>query len=141
MEYGSIFNPLFNLSLCRSPGTRGIRSPKWCSSLFQRQFGPRIKGGVDQLCRVSSVFLLTVPEAVSSQNEGRSKSAVQSNFCVAPCCLRGSLVPYKSEEQISCAVHFLCCSSLSQRQSRPIQKQGESVPPCPSTAGPGAPMP
>ena len=27
---------------------------------------------------------------------------------------------------IICAVYFLCCSSMSQRQSRPIPKQGES---------------
>ena len=33
----------------------------------------------------------------------------------APRCPRGSLVSYKNEEQNSCAVHFLCCSSLSQR--------------------------
>ena len=42
------------------------------------------------------MLLLAVPEAVSSHP--------------------------KNKEQISCAVHFLCCSSLSQRQSCPIQK-------------------
>ena len=41
---------------------------------------------------------------------------------ISSCCPRDSLVPYKNEEQISCAVHFLYCSLLSQRQSRPIQK-------------------
>ena len=45
----------------------------------------------------------------------------------APPCPRGSLVPYKNKEQISCEVHFLCFSSLSQRQSHPIHKWGESV--------------
>ena len=64
---------------------------------------------------------------------------MQSIFCVAPCCPRGSLVPYKNEEQIMCAVHFLCCSSLSQRQSCPIPKRGESVPPGPSFARNGCP--
>ena len=45
-------------------------------------------------------------------------------LCVATRCPRGSLVPYINEEQISCSVNSLCCSSLSQRQSRPIQKWG-----------------
>ena len=48
-------------------------------------------------------------------------------LCFAPRCPRGSLVPYKNKEQISCAVHSQSCSSLSQRQSRPIQKWGASV--------------
>ena len=39
-------------------------------------------------------------------------------------CPRGSLISYKNEEQTSCAVHSQSCSSLSQRQSRPIQKRG-----------------
>ena len=38
----------------------------------------------------------------------------------APRCPRGSFVPYKSEEHISCTVHSQSCSSLSQRQSCPI---------------------
>ena len=88
----------------------------------------------------SSVFLLIVTKSVLSHNDGRSKSAMQSNFCVVPWNPSGSLVPYKSEEQISCAVHSQCCSSLSQRQSRPKQKQGASVPLGPSFPGPGAPM-
>ena len=46
----------------------------------------------------SPMLLLAVPEAVSSDTKMRSISAVQSIFCVAPCCPRGSLVPYKSEE-------------------------------------------
>ena len=68
--------------------------------------------------------LLAVPEAVLSHIELRSRSAVQSILCVAPRCPRGSLVPYKGEEQIICPFHSLCCSSLSQRQSRPIRKRG-----------------
>ena len=68
--------------------------------------------------------LLAVPEAVLSHIELRSRSAVQSILCVAPRCPRGSLVPYKGEEQITCPFHSLCCSSLSQRQSRPIRKRG-----------------
>ena len=51
----------------------------------------------------TSMLLLTVPEAVSSHTKARSRSAVQSiNFeqdlSLAPRCPRGSLVPYKSEE-------------------------------------------
>ena len=38
-------------------------------------------------------------------------------LCFAPRCPRGSLVPYKNGEQISCAVHFQSCFLLSQRQS------------------------
>ena len=135
---------MFNFSLCRCPGTREIKSP-WCTLvpeavLSQRQSRPRTKGRADQLYNLSSVLLLTVQQAVSSHNEGRRKSAVKSNFCVAPRCPRGSLVPHESEKQISCAVHYLCCSSLSKRQSCPIQKQRESAPSGPSIAGPGAPM-
>ena len=47
---------------------------------------------------ILSVLLLAVPEAVSSHTKMRSRSAVQSIFCVGPRCPRGSLVPYKSEE-------------------------------------------
>ena len=43
------------------------------------------------------MLLLAVPEAVSSHTKTRSRSAVQSTFCVAPRCPKGSLVPYKSE--------------------------------------------
>ena len=94
-----------------------------------------MKGGADQLCSLSSVLLLSVPEAVSSNNEGRSRSAVQSILCVAPLCPeavsshikakslsavqsnlyvaplcpRGSLVPYKSEE------HQFCEALLKER--------------------------
>ena len=73
---------------------------KWCSSLFQRQFCPRMKGEADQLCIQSSVLLITVPDAVSLDNEGRINSQFNSqfNFCPAPCCPRGSLAPYKSKE-------------------------------------------
>ena len=53
--------------------------------------------------------------------------AEMSILCFAPCCPRGSPVPYQKEEQISCAVHFQSCSSLSQRQSCPIPKWGASV--------------
>ena len=45
-----------------------------------------------------STLLLAVPEAVLSHTKTRSRSAVQPIFCVAPCCTRGSLVPYKSDE-------------------------------------------
>ena len=138
--HGSILNSLFKLSLRRPPGTDRLRSPTWCSLLFQRQSHPRFKGGADQLFILSSVFLLNVQEAVLSHNEERSKSSVQSNFCAAPHCPRGSFVPYKSEEQISSAVHSLSCSSLSHRQSRPTQKRGASVSPGPSIGWPCAPM-
>ena len=69
LECGSILNQFFNLSLCRSPGTGQIRSPKGCSSLFQRQSCPRIKGGADQLWSLISVLLLAVLEAVLSHKE------------------------------------------------------------------------
>ena len=46
------------------------------------------------------MLLLAVPEAVSSHTKIRSRSAVQSIFCVAPRCPRGKLVPYKSEENL-----------------------------------------
>ena len=42
-------------------------------------------------------LVLAVPEAVSSHTKTRSISAVQSIPSLAPRCLRGSLVPYKSE--------------------------------------------
>ena len=44
------------------------------------------------------MLLLAVLEAVSSHTKTRSRSAVQSIFCITPCCPRGNLVPYKSEE-------------------------------------------
>ena len=44
------------------------------------------------------MLLLAVPEAVSSHTKVRSRSAVQSILCVAPRYPRGSLVPYKSED-------------------------------------------
>ena len=53
-----------------------------------------------------SVLLLPVTEVVSSHTETRSRSAVQSILSLAPRCLRGSLVPYKSEEHQFCgALH------------------------------------
>ena len=45
-----------------------------------------------------SMLLLAVPDAVSSHKKTSSKSALQSIFCVIPHCPRGSLIPYKSEE-------------------------------------------
>ena len=104
----------------------------YCSSLSQRQFCPILNRGADQLFSKFSVWLLAVPEAVLSHTTARSRPALQSILYVAPRCPRGSLVPYQNEEQISCAVHSLCCSSLFQRQSRTIPKQGESVPLGPS---------
>ena len=50
------------------------------------------------MCSTLSGLLLTVPEAVLSDTKVRSRSAVQSILFVAPPCPRGSLVPYKSEE-------------------------------------------
>ena len=61
----------------------------------------------------SAMLLLAVPEAVSSHT--------------------------RTGADISCAVNFLCCSSMSQRQSRPIQKRGKLVPPGPSFARNGCP--
>ena len=54
--------------------------------------------GADQLCGSFSEFILAVPEAVLSHIRVRSRSVVQFIPCVAPCCSRGSLVPYKSKE-------------------------------------------
>ena len=142
--YGWILNPLRNLSFCTSQGSGGIWSSKCCFLLFQRQSRTIMKGQSDQLCSLSTVFLLAVPEAILSNNEGRSRSTVQCSVqCIiwfAPWRPRCSLVPYKSKEQNSCSVHSLCCSSLSQTQSYPKQKQGASVPPSPSIAGWGATM-
>ena len=56
-----------------------------------------------------SVLLLPVTEAVLSHTETRSRSAVQSILSLAPRCLRGSLVPYKSEE------HPFCGARLTER--------------------------
>ena len=47
-------------------------------------------------------LLLTVPEAVLSHAKIRSRSAVKSNLSLSPCCPRGSLVRYKSEENHFC---------------------------------------
>ena len=44
------------------------------------------------------ILFLAVAEAVSPHTKMRSRSAVQSIFCDAPRCPRGSLVPYKSVE-------------------------------------------
>ena len=85
-----------------------------CSLMSQRQPCPIQKRRADQLRSSFSVLLFAVPEAVSSHSKVRSRSAVQFILCVAPRCPRGSLFPYKSKEQISCAVHSLCCSLLSQ---------------------------
>ena len=55
------------------------------------------------------LFLLAVPEAVLSNTKTRSRSAVRSILCLAPCCPRGSLGPYKSEE------HQFCGALLTER--------------------------
>ena len=55
-----------------------------------------------ELSCLFSVLLLNVPEAVSSHTKTRSRSAVQSIPSLAPCCPRGSLVPYQSEEHQFC---------------------------------------
>ena len=102
MEYGLILKPLFNLPICRTPGTGGIRSLKWGSLLLHRQSLPRIKGRADQvfllsfsslfqrescpimkgvanqLCSPISVWFLAVPEAVSSHTKARRISSTRS---------------------------------------------------------------
>ena len=50
---------------------------------------------------IFSVLLLPVLEAVLSYTKTRSRSAVQSILNLAPCCPRGSLVPYKSAGLLS----------------------------------------
>ena len=50
-------------STCKDPGIGGFISPTKFSSLFQRQSPPIMKGGADQVCSLSSVLLLAVPEA------------------------------------------------------------------------------
>ena len=92
------------------------------SSLYQRQSHPIIKREPNQLCSLTSVLLLAIPEAVPSHTKAQSRSAVQSLLCVAPRCPRGSLVALKSKERISCTVYLQCFSSLSQMQSCPIEK-------------------
>ena len=64
----------------------------------QKQSRPIHKRGADQLFSPFFILLLAVPEAVLSHIKVRSRSALLSNLCVAPCCPRGSLIPYKSEE-------------------------------------------
>ena len=93
------------VSSWRFPWTWGYGSPTLCFSLFQRQFCPIMEGGADQLCSLSSVLLLGVPEAVSSHKERRSRSSDKPILCVAPLYPRGSLVPYKSKE-------YHCCGAL-----------------------------
>ena len=94
IKVSAILNPLFNSSFVGPLGQKG---------LGHQHFAPH--------CSRCSL----------SHNEGRSRSAVQSILCVAPPCPRGSLFQYQSEEQISCAVQTLCCSSLSQRQFYPYK--------------------
>ena len=102
---------------------------EWTAQLIcflpsQRQFCPILNQGADQQCSLSSVLLLSIPEAVlthtkawsrsavqsinfkllavpyavSSHTKARSRSANQFQLFTAPRCPRGSLVPYKSEE-------------------------------------------
>ena len=96
-EYGWILNPLFNLYLSWAPRTGVLRSPTWCSLLFQRQSHPIMKGdqitcavyrlccsslsqrqscpiikeGADQPCTLTSVLLIAVPEAILSHTKTR----------------------------------------------------------------------
>ena len=71
----------------------------------------------------AELMLLVFVLDKTGSGTGRSKKENRHSIPYdAHPCPRGSLVPYKNQEQISCAVHFLCCSSLSQRQSRSIQK-------------------
>ena len=79
-----------------------------------------------------NIELLAVPEEVLSHIESRSWSAVQSILCVAPCCPRGSYVPYKSKEQIIFAVHSLLLydvpeAVLSHKKARSISSVGLSL--------------
>ena len=101
--YWAILNPLFNLFLWWSRGTKRLKSSTLCSSLSHSHSRPyqseeQISCSVHNLC-----CSLLFPEAVSSNIKVRSKSAVPSILCVAPCCPRGSLIPYKSEEHHFCA--------------------------------------
>ena len=98
----------------------GGAKPLCFSSLSHRQCCPILKRGADQLFRASTlsktcIWLLAVPVAVSSNKTARSKE-------------RGD------------QLQLFLCSSLSQRQSCPIQKRGESVPPGPSFTRTGCPM-
>ena len=96
--YMSTPNLLFNLSLCRSPGKQRLI--------------------------YIYIVLLTVPVAVLTHNEVRSRSAGQAILCVATCCPRGSLLLKYSKEQISCLEHQACASRCAQRQSCAIMKGG-----------------
>ena len=82
-NYPAIHNPLFNLSLCRYPGTRGRRSTTLCSLLFERQFCPIIKGGADHLGSQPSVLLRAIPEAVLSHTRARRISFIRSQTCTS----------------------------------------------------------
>ena len=56
----------------------------------------------------------------SSHTKERSRSAVHIILCVAPRWSKRQSCPYKIKEQISCAVHSLCCSSLSHAKVKSI---------------------
>ena len=60
-------SPKLPSSLCRFPGTGGLRSPTIYSSLFQGHFCAIMKWGPDQLYSLSSLLLIAVPEAVPEE--------------------------------------------------------------------------
>ena len=73
------------------------------------------------------------------QQGAKQRIDSSTQLCCSSLSQRQSRPIQKQGAEISSVVHFLCCSSLSQRQSCPIPKRGESVPPGPSFARSGCP--
>ena len=92
----------------RSKNENGLHSSSACCFCIGQDCSGTARNKTENIHSIQfPMLLLAVPEAVSSNTK-------------------------KNKEQISCAVYFLCCSSLSQGQSCPIQKWGDSVPSSPS---------
>ena len=68
------------------------------------------------------------------QQGAKQRINSSAQHCCSSLSQRQSRPIPKQGAEISCAVNFLCCSSLFQRQSCPIPKRGESVPLSPSLA-------
>ena len=111
-------------------GPDGTDSPRFCMGrdcLWDSE-EPQ-KGETEQLICSSLLYGTRLPLGQRGATKCRSVEQIScsEHQFWAPRCPRGSFVPYWIEEQISCAVYPLCYSSLSQMQSRPIQKQGASL--------------
>ena len=76
----------------------------------QMQSSPIFQNEEQISCVVHSLYcFLLFPETFLSRTKVRSRSVVQSILCIAPCCSRSSVVPYKSKE------HHFCGALLTER--------------------------